>query len=412
MQTSSKIHLPSVFQLLFSGLGLAVFLTSAISVLALGILSLLGNSLFGQETLPLLSLAWTAGISGVLLIPSTAYALMRLLHRPLPNWKLSNPLRTTNRAMLLWSVLVGLGMLISGSENLALWVLPPIQILILGLPLWWLVERGRAGLETGSPQRSWGILGFGLTITSTFTLIAEILAIVILGLLGTLWISTQPEWMEEITRIGQRLAYAQMDPVIIERIITPFLRQPGVLFGILAFTSGIVPLLEELIKPLALWGFAGRKLTPAEGFVMGAMCGATFALFESLGMFLSAGSGEGWAILILGRTGTGILHTVTAAVMGWGLVSAWSERKYWSLGGSYLIAVSLHSLWNLFAMLSGFGILLIPEEPAASLPLAARLGMIAPVVLPVLALTLLAIFFGFNRRLRANAPTAAIPAAE
>lgn len=412
MQKTTKIHLPSVFQLLVSGLGLALFLPTAVGVLALGVFSLMGEGIAGQETLPLLSLAWIMGISGLLMLPSLAYALARLLNKPLPDWKLSNPLRAANRAMLLWPLVIGLGLLSAGNNTLVMLVLPPIQIVALGLPLWWLVEMGRAGLKSRSPQRDWGMISFGLTVTSTLTLIAEVLVIVAAGLLAAVWLSTRPELLDEINRIGQRLAYSRMNPVIIERILTPILSNPAVLFGIIAFSAGIVPLLEEFIKPLALWGLAGKRLTPAEGFAMGAICGATFALFESLGMFLSPGAAESWGLLILGRTGTGILHTVTSAVMGWGLASAWSQQKYWSLGAAYLIAVSMHGIWNLFGMLSGFGMLISPDASAANLNLAARLGMIAPAALPVLAITLLAMFFGFNRRLRAAGGAAPAPAVE
>lgn len=412
MQKTSTIHLPSVLQLLVSGLGLTFFLPAALGVLAMGLLSLLGGGLNGPEPLPLFSLAWVMGLSGILMVPSLAYALARLLNKPLPDWKLANPLRAANRAMLLWPLAIGIGMLSANHATLALLVLPVIQIVALGLPLWWLVEHGRAGLKTGTPQRNWGMVSFGLTVTATLTLVAELLVLAAAGLLVGAWLSTQPELLEELNRIGQRLVYSQMNPVVIERILTPILSNPGVLFGIIAFSAGIVPLIEELIKPIVLWGFIGKRLSPAEGFALGAICGATFALFESLGMLLSPQAAESWGLLILGRAGTGILHTVTSAMMGWGLASAWSERKYWSLGAAYLIAVSMHGVWNLFGMLSGFGMLIAPDAGAAGLNLAARLGTIAPAALLVLAGILLAMFFGFNRRLRPDDQTVPQPTVE
>jgi len=83
----------------------------------------------------------------------------------------------------------------------------------------------------------------------------------------------------------------------------------------------LIPLLEELLKPLAIWILVWRKLTPVEGFVAGLICGSAFGLIESIGNLASI-SGSDWIIVVLGRTGTGLLHTVATGLVGWGLASA------------------------------------------------------------------------------------------
>ncbi len=49
------------------------------------------------------------------------------------------------------------------------------------------------------------------------------------------------------------------------------------IFGVLAVISGIVPLIEEILKPIALWSLVGKDLTDQEGFVAGLLSGAGFA---------------------------------------------------------------------------------------------------------------------------------------
>ena len=355
MQPSPKIHLPSVIQLLVSGLGLTLFLPVTAGMLVLGVLSLSEGLPPSQETLPLLSLAWTMGISSLLMIPSLVYAIMRLLNKPLPDWKLSNPRRTATRAMLLWPALIGIGLITTRNNALTLVILPPIQIAALGLPLWWLVEMGRSGLKPGTPQRGWG----GRQFWADHHLRGHTDR----GSPGNWWVwragcfmAFNPARINGRTQPHRTTAGLFPDESGSRRTHHhTFSQQARCFVRYYRLHRRDCPHSGRIHQTAGLWGFAGKPLTPAEGFTMGAICGATFALFESLGMFISPGVAEGWGLLILGRTGTGILHTVTSAVMGWGLAAAWSQRKYWSLGASYLIAISLHGIWNLFGILSGFG---------------------------------------------------------
>jgi len=64
---------------------------------------------------------------------------------------------------------------------------------------------------------------------------------------------------------------------------------------------------------------------------------------------------ETWPMVAIGRIGTGILHTTTSGLVGWGFGSAWSEGKYGHLAAAYAAAVCFHGLWNIFALLLGLG---------------------------------------------------------
>jgi len=136
----------------------------------------------------------------------------------------------------------------------------------------------------------------------------------------------------------------------------------------------------------------GKRLTPREGFIGGMICGAVFALVESLGMMSSAPA-EGWALSAVGRMGTAILHITTTSLTGWGLATAWQDRHFGKLGAACLISVFFHGVWNTFGLLAGWGALV----PAGSFGL--RLAGIAPVVLAFLAIVLYCLLMIGNRLL-------------
>ncbi len=58
---------------------------------------------------------------------------------------------------------------------------------------------------------------------------------------------------------------------------------------------------------MALWFLAGKKLTPSQGFIGGLIAGGCFALLETAGS-IGVPTDLEWFTLLLGRTGTGLLH--------------------------------------------------------------------------------------------------------
>ncbi len=106
--------------------------------------------------------------------------------------------------------------------------------------------------------------------------------------------------------------------------------------------------------------------------------------------------------LVLGRTGTGILHTVNTGLVGWALASTWRDRRYLRLAGAYLLAAGLHGLWNVFGALMALPALLGPGNVTGIVAVFLRLGQIAPVALAVLAILLFLILLNSHRRLRAE----------
>ncbi len=404
-QSPSRFHWSSFGQLLLSGIGFLLFAAGGLIFLLLGLSGLLSGRSQGAEALPYFSLVWISGLVCLLLLPSILLAVFRLLEKPLPAWHWRGEFRAASWAMLAWPLAIAAGALISNTGTLSWLFLPPLQLFAVGLPLWWLIEFGRRGLAGNSPQRNWGILSVGLLISPTVAVIAEFVLIGVVVVLFAVWFSSQPGALQQLTLLAQRITNAGGDPEAMLRIFRPIAMNPVVLILVLLVACGFIPMIEELVKPLGLWILVGKEITPAQGFLAGMLCGAAFALLESLGSLANPSGQQDWLIVVLGRTGTGVLHTVTTSLMGWGLASTWKEGRYLRLAGIYLLAVGLHGLWNVFGILVALPDLFGPAAVTGIVAVFLRLGQVAPFAMAVLTIVLLLILLYGHRRLRLQSGT-------
>lgn len=365
----------------------------ALSLALLGIMSR-----FTQTGAPMEEMAYfliSAGLTlvGFLLIPSAAYALMRLIGK-------NNFQQITLDGFILPLAIVVIlpvallaGYWLSGNDAIAWIILPPLHILAIGLPVLFITFLGVRGISIGTPQRAWGIFASGAVVGPLIIFTLEIMAFIALVALGMVWLSSQPGWQFDLLTLSRSLQQSQTTPEELARTLTPLVSKPEVILAAFAFIAVIVPLIEELVKPIGVWLLAGTRLTPAAGFTAGILSGAGYALIESLGL---ASSGEGWAALVIARIGTASVHIFTSGLSGWALALAWRERRFLRLGATYLFNVLVHGLWNAFTLT--IVIATFPRVGKLSSSLA-RLGEIAPYVL--VGLTLLS-FMGLiaaNRRL-------------
>jgi RsiW-degrading membrane proteinase PrsW (M82 family) len=389
-------HWPSVFQL---GLSLLAFLTlfSFAAVLAgVGLLQIFNPEIFVFDTTPIFLMSAGTGMSSLLLLPSAWYALMRVIGRPAEEpGRLGRAARSVTRPVLL--VLIIILVVLLGDyvfrSGLFEWVLlPPLHLLAVGLPVLLLVSLGWRGLPTGSLQRSWGVFASGLVLGPLLTLAAELFAILVLVLLGIIYLSMRPDLLQELMVLGEQLEQFREAPERALPLISPYLSQPAVLFTVLSFTAGIVPLIEELFKPVGVWLLAGRRLTAAEGFVSGLISGAGFALFENLAF---TSTGAEWTVSVVLRMGTGLLHILTAGLTGWALALAWSHRRYLRLLVIFFCAVLLHAVWNGLALVTSVSILSLPPQIDTQ-----TLGNLAGVALIMITFVSFTILLGLNRALR------------
>ena len=401
----------SIGQLTLGGLGLGLSLLSAALLGIFGLSMVFGETGLNVEATTILGMSWVSLFVAALTIPSIIFSLRRLLSRPVEvqagsevqtagEARSSKNLRKATLVLLLWPLLVLVGMQVSEQTSLSWLVLPPLQLLIIALPTWWLVEALRYKLPVTSRRRDWGLVNFSVFITTPALMLVEIIVFALLLVVFVLWISSQPDLIAEIERIAGQIMLGPADPQAILDIVAPYLANPWVILGTLGMAAILVPLIEELIKPLGVLLLAGRNPTPAEGFIAGALSGATFGLVESL-LYMTNPAGDGWAVLAVGRTGTLLLHTATTALVGWAMAEAFRGRGFMRFLGAYLLAVALHGLWNGLAVLAGFGAII--ETAPDSLVFLESLTRISPFLIVFLGVILFGVLLWGNRRLRQQA---------
>lgn len=352
----------------------------------------------------------SAGVAfgGVLTLPSVWYSLQTLLGRaqpyPRPQGSRTVCLVTSILLLVLLPLVLAGGHFALQNERISWLVMPALNILATGLPILWLITLGQRGLRGGSLQRKWGAFASGLVLGPTVILTLELAVIVAAGMLGMIWLFSQPGLLEQISRLGQSLTYGPPSQEAILNFLTPYLNTPGVVLSVLIVVAVIVPLIEELFKPIAVWLLAWKGLVPAEGFVIGLISGAGFALFENIGNTSTGGSD--WALLAATRITTALLHITTSGMVGWALVSAWKNRSYLRLGLIYALAVVLHGLWNGMALL---GAATLQTSTLLEIPNNINLsGAVVITVMAGLVVINFTLYLGLNRRLQSQQAAALI----
>ena len=391
------IHWPSVLQLGFSLLGISILWSGAFILVLIGLIQLLlPAEAQGNSTIPLL-LGSSGVMIGLLLVPSVVYPLQRLLGRRPSRLVPTSPWLRPTLLIFTLPLLLLAGWWISQQGAALQLILPIFHVPAIGIPILWLSYLAVRNLPLGSPQRAWGLLGSGSVLAPLFILFAEVLVLLGGVIIWSIWMSGQPGMLDELSILAERLQRAGNSPQLIAHIISPYLQDPLVIFSAFTFAAVIIPLIEEAIKPLGVWFLAGSRLTPAEGFTAGILCGAGYALLESL--TLSADSGNDWGSLVFARIGTAVVHILTSGLTGWALASAWKEKRYFRLGVTYLGAVLLHGLWNGLTMLIVIADLSLPADQLGQ-DLLSQAYQIAPYGLVGLAIGGLATLLWINVRLR------------
>jgi len=397
-----KTHWQSVVQLVISLFGLV---NMAVGALALGFLVFIGNSapwLDAAADRQLRIAAWLALAVSLITLPSLVHAIRRLARKPQ---------RYASTRWLLLAASLGclalVPLLYLVYKQPQVFDAPLLRIvfscLAVALPLWWIVELGRYKLKNGSVQRFWGLVNFQIFAGLPLVIFFEIVLLVIIFTAAGFWLVEQPDFKPLWMTIQTQLMVNPSDFTFITESMAALWQKPAVLAGGLLSVAVLLPVLEELFKPLALWFFIKQDWTPSEGFSAGLVCGAAFALMESL-MAVTFVPAESWLTTLTARLGTGVLHTVTTGLTGWALVSAWRDKGYKKLALIFLASMSLHGLWNFFAIFYGDGTSTLPFLSPDSILVKA-----APWVLGSLVLFMLGLLILMNRKLDRGQVPPAIP---
>jgi len=393
---STRIHQGSLWQLVGAVLAIASLWSAA---LVLAIFSLFQVLAYDQvvEAGSMSMAAAAFFLAGSLCIPSAYYALCRLF-----NWQAVDTLHSLGRfqpilLILAFPAVLGLGYVAAQLDTLSWILLPPIHVLAIGLPVMWVLYLAIRKLPLGSSQRVWGVFDSGLVLGPGLILVFELAAMIAFVFLGVVVVASQPELVDQIQSLSEQFSRQTLTQDEVLEILTPFLQQPAVILAVLAFAALVVPMIEEVFKPVGAWLLVGRRMTPAEGFAAGAVSGAGYALFESL---MLSGGGESWMWIVLGRAGTAVLHITTSSLMGWALVQAWTHTRIIRLGLVYLGAVLVHGTWNAIVIVNAY-LLLSVEWPTSLVPqgIVGWIGNAAPIILVLIAILMLFVLFWANRSL-------------
>ncbi len=383
----------SLALLLGAALGVVLFTASGLTSLVMGLVTAADDGFTSLATLPYFSMAWASGLFAALLLPGVVLAVFSLRGKQ-PRLNLARFERLPLILLFCVPILLVIGAGALRVPPLALLVVPPVQLIVLCAAFLFFFSLGVNGLRAGSPLRQWGTAAFGLLVVPLMTILLELVVVVVVIALFTLWASQQPDLMAQITGLAQVLTEGAPDMEALQEILAPLVASPAVAFTILALAAGIVPVIEELIKPLVVWLLAIKGLTLAEGFVYGMISGLSFAVFESAAMLASTSAADSWMLVVLARCGTGLLHMTTAGLTGVAIANLRSPGGWLKLTAAFILAVGLHSLWNLFGVTSG----LLALEPENSVIMA--LGTAAPYFIGALMVFMTALLVLINRRLR------------
>lgn len=337
---------------------------------------------------------------GLLLGIVSVVSLLRFLNNPAANVTVSTSFQG-------WKIAAGaigaglalfIGNFIQGNSSINWLILPVLTIPAVVLPIWTITGISTKCLSFGTRWRAWGALGVSLTLTPFILFMLEALVVIVIFFIVVFYAVANPEVGAEFERLSTQFMSLDIQSQEALRLLTPYILKPAVIIPVMIFFSILIPLLEELFKPLAVWLLAWKLDSAAQGFAFGALSGAGFAIWET---FNVSGQIDEWGILLFTRIGTGLLHITTSALMGGAIYMAIRERHYLRLLGTYLLAVLLHGLWNASAVTVSFSaVLLTYDQPNnfASIQLASTIGLI---ILSAAMFTLIVIS---NRKLRKTNP--------
>jgi hypothetical protein len=348
------------------------------------------------------------GFCGLSMLPAVLFSFQRM------SGKSIRPFQT--RPVKVWQVIsMGAGwigaILLSDYlyQNFSLgWlVAAPFYVISIGLPLVLLVWLGLGGIPLGSRNRFWGSLGFGMTVGPFLATLLEFFVYVGILVILIFILALNPNWLATLQHlISQIRGLTDIDGAM--QILAPYLMNPFVLISLFLTLGVATPLIEETLKPAVVWLMAKRLQSPSQGFALGVISGAGFALVESL--LASSTPGQGWGQLLAARAGGGLMHIFASGLMGWGIASAW-QGKPLRLLGTYVLSVLVHGLWNSAAIIIEVGSLQPYSTKAVVSKSFDLYSILGTTVLVILVLITLPALILINRKLRQPDPAIPIPPA-
>ncbi len=309
------------------------------------------SSLSSADEMTVLSTS-VLSISISLLNVPTLITSIKTLQRKTTSQSLQPLLQKANYLIPLWLLLITVGYFISRDGSKA-FLLAPLTVAAVIIPVWWLIEFSRRGLPRSTKLREWGTLTIGLTVTPVVIIIIELILIVIAAIVVMIGLEFQPDLSSQLLSFLENIDLYQGGIGEVEQILYELMKQPLISAAIFLTIGLIAPLIEEIFKPMSTWFLLSRPLEEYEGFSLGLISGGAFAILENAGMVIQMNI-QDWLIAITLRAATGVLHIGLSGLVGYGLVHSWHQKRL-GRGILYVItAAILHGAWNSLALLSGF----------------------------------------------------------
>ena len=336
-----------------------------------------------QQNHPLLDAVLLASailFIGALLIPAAYYSFQRLIGEEVAANK-TRPMNIPTGILLTlaWLGVTALAQIFYGN-NILRWITPPFYILSIGLPVYFFARLAIGGLNNGSKQRLWGVLGSSMILGPSFASFIELILAMFLLIGLSLYLAFHPELRVLFNTLKEQLNNVS-NPDDILNLLSPYLLNPAVIMTALLFFSVFAPVVEEIAKSLTAWTIFDHLSSPAQGFVIGALSGTGFGLVESL--LASVQPDPSWATTLFVRGGTTMMHILTASLTGWGIASFRATKRPRRMISTYALAMFLHGLWNACVVFIVIG--------AVHLTLSGQSNNIMGITLTVLGISILAI---------------------
>jgi RsiW-degrading membrane proteinase PrsW (M82 family) len=397
----------SILLVIFASSGAVFAISSAIGIFVFMAVNRSALMQLNASSLTSVLTASTLLAIGLLLLPVAWLSLQRLRGSDFDSFILP-PLRSWEWIAIpgIWLIVLTLATLYHDAPD-AVWYVPFLHFFSIALPLYFVIRIAINRISLGTSQRAWGVFGVGMTLGPLLAVIAEVFMLFLVVLVAAVYIGFNPVKMAEIERLVNQIERApDLDTLIYQ--VGPLLKNPLTLFAGLAFLSFLVPIIEETTKSLGVWLVANRIQSPAQGFALGALSGAGFALAESLSASLTAD--ETWALTLSMRAISGSMHMLASGLVGWGIAWASLEKRYFRFIGMMLLAILLHAVWNAGAVFSFWGglrvMLAMPGvDVLGSILAAGGMGLLF-----FLMAGMFVAFFILNQRFRTNATVPSSPA--
>lgn len=377
MEARKSSNTASILYLIF---GASIFILSlliAAASLVFGIVQLQSDTP-NDVIYSLFMAGFTSLVIAVLVLPGVVFAVRRLMSGRRDAGFLPERKWTFIPLLLIYGTLLGIGAYAAPRENLELFIVPVVTPLLLAIAYWILQKLGSRKDYATSRQAYWSLFGVNLVLTPMVIIFVELLIMIAGGVLLMISIAANPDFMEMLQQmLGNLQSFDPAKPEQALEYIKPLFENPWLVGGTILLLSFFVPLVEEFFKPIWLWVFK-HDITVPRGYLYGLVSGGAFALFESAGYLANPLHAE-WLMGLIGRSGTILLHMVTAGITGAGMAKWWQTKRFAPAFFGYLAAVLIHGLWNFFGIATGFSTIL-PKNNALNQTIHA-LSPIAPYVL-------------------------------